>query len=104
MILVGSHPFALQLKEQAVVVISGVTGSAPDNINGTHTAIITGTDRFTIVQDTTTTTGSGEVCCVGRVVSLGRTVAVSQGELTDSTDRLLARATATCIIINPPDK
>ncbi len=51
-----------------------------------------------------TTTGSGEIRCVGRVVSLGRTVAVSQGELTDSTDRLLARATATCIIINPPNK
>ena len=47
---------------------------------------------------------SGEVRCVGRVVSLGRTVAVSEGELTDSNDRLLARATATCVIINPPNK
>jgi uncharacterized protein (TIGR00369 family) len=47
------------------------------------------------------TAGSGKVRCIGRVVSLGRTVALSEGELTDSTDRLLARATSTCIIISP---
>ena len=50
------------------------------------------------------TASSGGVRCVGRVISLGRTVAVSEGELFDSTARLLARATATCIIINPPSK
>ena len=50
------------------------------------------------------TTGLGEVRCKGRVVSLGRTVAVSEGELTDAAGRLLARATATCIIIHPPNK
>lgn len=50
------------------------------------------------------TAGSGDVRCVGRVVSLGRTVAVSEGELFDSTARLSARAPATCIIIKPPNK
>lgn len=50
------------------------------------------------------TTASGLLRCVGKVVSLGRAVAVSEGELTDSADRLLARAIATCIIINPPSK
>ncbi len=47
------------------------------------------------------TTESGDLRCIGRVVSLGRTVAVSEGELTDSSDRIVARAMATCIILNP---
>lgn len=47
------------------------------------------------------TKGSGDLLCIGRDVSLGRTVAVSEGELTDSSDRIIARAAATCIIINP---
>jgi uncharacterized protein (TIGR00369 family) len=47
------------------------------------------------------TTGTGDLHCIGRVVSLGRAVAVSEGEITDSSDRIIARASATCIIINP---
>lgn len=46
------------------------------------------------------TTDMDEIRCAGNVVSLGRTVAVSEGKLTDTSDRLLARATATCIIVN----
>ncbi len=44
---------------------------------------------------------TGEVRCVGRVVSMGRTVAVSEAKILDSSDKTLALATATCLIINP---
>ncbi len=47
------------------------------------------------------TTGTGPVRCLGKVVSMGRTVAVSEADVVDSSERVLARATATCILINP---
>ncbi|MEE8376242.1 MAG: PaaI family thioesterase [Acidimicrobiia bacterium] len=50
------------------------------------------------------TARTGEVRCVGRVVSIGRTVAVSEATLLDPSDKALARATATCLIINPESR
>ena len=47
------------------------------------------------------TTETGQVRCLGKVVSMGRTVAVSEAEVVDKSERVLARATATCILINP---
>lgn len=47
------------------------------------------------------TTETGRVRCVGKVVSLGRTVAVSEAEVIDKSERVLARATATCLLISP---
>lgn len=41
------------------------------------------------------TLDTGEVQCVGRVVSMGRTVAVSEAEIVDSAGKQLGRATAT---------
>jgi uncharacterized protein (TIGR00369 family) len=50
------------------------------------------------------TARTGEVRCLGRVVSIGRTVAVSEATLLDPSDKALARATATCLIINPESR
>ena len=47
------------------------------------------------------TTDTGAIRCVGKVVSMGRTVAVSEAEVIDESERVLARATATCLLINP---
>ncbi|MFV1960697.1 MAG: PaaI family thioesterase [Acidimicrobiia bacterium] len=46
------------------------------------------------------TTETGPVHCEGKVVSMGRTVAVSEAEAVDESGRVLARATATCLLIN----
>ena len=47
------------------------------------------------------TTDSGPVWCMGNVVSMGRTVAVSEANVLDASQRVLARGTATCILITP---
>ena len=47
------------------------------------------------------TTETGLLRCVGKVVSMGRTVAVSEADVVDESERVLAQATATCLIINP---
>jgi len=49
------------------------------------------------------TSDTGPVRCLGKIVSMGRTVAVSEASVTDETGRVLARATATCILIAPKD-
>jgi uncharacterized protein (TIGR00369 family) len=41
---------------------------------------------------------TGELRCVGTVVSRGRTVALAQARLTDTRGRLLAHATSSCLI------
>jgi uncharacterized protein (TIGR00369 family) len=46
------------------------------------------------------TTETGPVHCEGKVVSMGRTVAISEAEVVDESGRVLARATATCLLIN----
>ena len=47
------------------------------------------------------TTETGPVRCMGTVVSIGRTVAVSEANVVDGSERVLARGTATCILITP---
>lgn len=44
------------------------------------------------------TVDTGKVRAVGTVVTSGRRTALAQAELLDSTDRLLAHATSTCLI------
>jgi uncharacterized protein (TIGR00369 family) len=44
---------------------------------------------------------TGPVRCIGNVVSMGRTVAVSEANVIDASDRVLARGTATCLLITP---
>lgn len=43
---------------------------------------------------------TGPVRCVGKVVSMGRTVAVSEADIFDGSGRVLARATATCLLVS----
>lgn len=45
------------------------------------------------------TTATGELRCIGRVTSLGRTVAFAHAEVLDPADRTLATASATCLIV-----
>lgn len=40
------------------------------------------------------------LCSARLAVSMGRTVAVSEGEVLDGSDRILARATLTRILLN----
>jgi uncharacterized protein (TIGR00369 family) len=46
------------------------------------------------------TSETGLVRSVGKVVSMGRTVAVSEADVVDESGRVLARATATCLLLN----
>lgn len=47
------------------------------------------------------TVESGTLTCTGRVISMGRRVAVADADLVDETGRLVARATATCLVMLP---
>ncbi len=47
------------------------------------------------------TAETGRVRCSGKVVSMGRTVAVAEADVADESGRVLARATATCLLVNP---
>jgi uncharacterized protein (TIGR00369 family) len=44
------------------------------------------------------TEATGKVRCEGSIVSLGRTLATSEGKLFDATGKLLAHGTETCLI------
>jgi len=44
------------------------------------------------------TIGSGMLRCEGSVISRGRTIALSQAQLTDASGRLVAHATSSCLI------
>jgi uncharacterized protein (TIGR00369 family) len=46
------------------------------------------------------TIDTGPIRCIGSVVSMGRRVAVADGRIIDGADRLLARGSATCLIID----
>jgi uncharacterized protein (TIGR00369 family) len=47
------------------------------------------------------TTETGPVRCIGSVVSMGRTVAVSEANIVDASERVLATGTATCLLLQP---
>jgi uncharacterized protein (TIGR00369 family) len=86
-------------------VHGGLVASLLDTATGCaiHTRLPAGTGYATLnlavnyLRPVTIETGT--VRCVGRVVSMGRTVAVSEGEVIDGSDRVLARATSTCILL-----
>ena len=44
---------------------------------------------------------TGEVRCIGKVVHLGRSTAISEGRIEDAKGRLIAHATTTCLILDP---
>lgn len=44
---------------------------------------------------------TGPIRCIGSIVSIGRTVAVSEANIVDASERVLARGTATCLLIQP---
>ena len=44
---------------------------------------------------------TGPVRCIGNIVSMGRTVAVSEASVVDASERVLAHGTATCLLITP---
>lgn len=45
------------------------------------------------------TVETGTIRCVGRVVSMGRRVAVAEAEVLDESGRVMARGTATCLLV-----
>ncbi|MDX2217556.1 MAG: PaaI family thioesterase [Burkholderiales bacterium] len=45
------------------------------------------------------TAATGEVCAEGRIINVGRTIALSEGRLTDSEGRLIAHGTTTCLVL-----
>jgi uncharacterized protein (TIGR00369 family) len=44
------------------------------------------------------TEATGKVRCEGKIVSLGKTLATSEGRLVDAAGKLLAHGTETCLI------
>ncbi len=44
---------------------------------------------------------TGPIRCIGKIVSMGRTVAVSEANVPDASERILARGTATCVLLGP---
>lgn len=48
------------------------------------------------------TVESGELLCVGTVLSSGRTTALAEARLTDAAGRLVAHATSTCLLFDLP--
>jgi uncharacterized protein (TIGR00369 family) len=48
------------------------------------------------------TVATGRVSCEGRVVNRGRRLALAEATLTDSTGRLLATATSSCLVFELP--
>jgi uncharacterized protein (TIGR00369 family) len=48
------------------------------------------------------TLDTGTVRAVGSVVSMGKRVAVADGRILDGADRLLARGSATCLLVDTP--
>jgi uncharacterized protein (TIGR00369 family) len=47
------------------------------------------------------TTDTGPVRCIGEVISMGRTVAVSEASVVDASECVFARVAATCLLIKP---
>jgi uncharacterized protein (TIGR00369 family) len=48
------------------------------------------------------TADTGPIRCVGTVVNRGRRTALAQAEIYDAADRLLAHATSSCLLFEPP--
>lgn len=46
------------------------------------------------------TDATGEVRAEGKVINVGRTIATSEGRLTDSAGKLIAHGTTTCLILS----
>ncbi len=58
--------------------------------------------KLNCIRPITATTG--RVRCEGKIVNVGRTIATSEGRLLDSSGKLLAHGTETCLIFPMADK
>lgn len=89
------------------MVHGGLTATLLDTATGcaVHTRLPAGTGYATLNLSVSyarpMSVATGEVRCIGEVVSMGRRVAMAEAELLDSEDRLLARGSATCLLIQP---
>ena len=89
------------------MVHGGLAASLLDTATGcaVHTRLPAGTVYATLNLNVSfmraLTHDTGTVRCIGEVASMGSRVAVAEAELIDASDRTLARATSTCLIIKP---
>ncbi|HKS99755.1 MAG TPA: PaaI family thioesterase [Rugosimonospora sp.] len=71
-----------------------------------HAALPAGTGYTTLDLSTKfvrpVTVGSGQLRCVGGVLSMGRRTALAEARLLDSAGRLAAHATASCMLFEAP--
>ena len=85
-------------------VHGGVLATLLDSAIGcaVHSALPQGVGYTSVDLNTTftrpVTVGTGRITATGTVLNLGRRTALGQAQLTDSTGRLLAHATSTCLL------
>jgi uncharacterized protein (TIGR00369 family) len=112
--------FRLTAVEKGSAVISGATSADYCNPNGTihgswaaalldscmgsavHSMLPAGV-AFTVVEFKIDfvrpiTVGTGAVTAIGAVINVGKRLGIADGILRDSSDRILARGTTTCMI------
>ncbi|MCH7669150.1 MAG: PaaI family thioesterase [Acidobacteria bacterium] len=75
------------------------TGCAVQSTLPAGTGYATLSLAINYIRPLTITTGA--VRCIGKIVSVGRRVAVSEADIVDDSGRVMAHAVATCILINP---
>ncbi|NMN98335.1 PaaI family thioesterase [Antrihabitans stalactiti] len=86
-------------------VHGGILSTLADSALGcaVHTKLPAGTGYtsldLTIKFTRAATTDSGLLTCEGRVVTIGRRTATAEATITDSNDKLIAHAVATCMLL-----
>ena len=93
------NPYGLVHGGPIATLLDTATGCA------VHTRLPAGAGYVTLNLETSfirpVTVDSGTLTCTGHVVSMGRRVAVADADLVDETGKLVARATATCLVMLP---
>ena len=96
----GEHHYNPLGTVHGSVIVAALDSAAG---NAVHSTLPAGTGYTTVNLATTflrpVTADSGTLRCTGRVVHAGRRIAVSEARLEDGDARLLAHATATCMIL-----
>ena len=83
----------------AATLLDTATGCAVQSTLPAGTGYATLNLAINYIRPLTITTGT--VRCIGKIISVGRRVAVSEADIVADSGRVMAHAVATCILINP---
>lgn len=96
----GEHQYNPIGTVHGSVIVAALDSAAG---NAVHSTVPAGSGYTTVDLNANflrpVTTGSGTLRCVGKVINRGRRVALAESHLYDGDERLLAHATATCLIL-----